>query len=151
MTTQTMGGRQRYAMFALLAALAASGEAFAQERGHGAFGKHEIRVHEHFDARFSHNHSYFDRGYIVPELPHSGYAIDRDREHYWYDRGQWYRREGLDWIVVDAPVGVFVSVLPPFYTTLWAGGVAYYYANDTYYSQRGEKQYVVVAPPVGIN
>jgi hypothetical protein len=39
-------------------------------------------------------------------------------------------------------------VLPPYYATVWFGGVPYYYADDTYYmwdpSQNG---YEVVAPP----
>jgi hypothetical protein len=37
-------------------------------------------------------------------------------------------------------------VLPPFYATVWAGGVAYYYANDVYYV-RNPQGYVVVDPP----
>jgi hypothetical protein len=38
--------------------------------------------------------------------------------------------------------------LPPFYTTIWAGGVPYYYANDVYYGwQPALHGYVVVKPP----
>jgi hypothetical protein len=49
---------------------------------------------------------------------------------------------------VGAPFGVFVPVLPAFYTTVWFGGVPYYYANDTYYRWvPAESQYEVVAPP----
>ena len=47
-----------------------------------------------------------------------------------------------------APVGVFVPVLPPFYTTVWVGGFPYYYANDTYYAWRdAQNGYEVVDPP----
>jgi hypothetical protein len=43
---------------------------------------------------------------------------------------------------------VFVPVLPAFYTTVWFGGVPYYYANDTYYAWRdSDRQYEVVDPP----
>ncbi len=37
---------------------------------------------------------------------------------------------GWSW---GAPIGAFVSVLPPYYSTVWFGGVPYYYADDTYY------------------
>jgi hypothetical protein len=41
--------------------------------------------------------------------------------------------------------------LPPFYSTVWFGGVPYYYADDTYYSwDAGHQQYEVVEPPAGI-
>jgi hypothetical protein len=124
----------------------------AMERGHSEFAGHEGLAHEHFDSRFSHNHPYLDHGYTVHDVPRGGYAIDHDREHYWYDRGEWYRREGLDWLVVGAPLGAFVSVLPPFYTTVMFGGVPYYYANDTYYDWNGDQEeYQVVAPPAGID
>ena len=38
--------------------------------------------------------------------------------------------------------------LPPYYTTVWVGGVPYYYANEVYYMQSGEG-YVIVEPPKG--
>jgi hypothetical protein len=53
---------------------------------------------------------------------------------------------------VGAPIGAFVAILPPFYTSVWFGGVPYYYANDTYYTWSGDRnEYEVVAPPVGID
>jgi hypothetical protein len=42
---------------------------------------------------------------------------------------------------------VFVPVLPPFYTTVWFGGVPYYYSNQTYYVYGGPQGYEVVQPP----
>jgi hypothetical protein len=177
-----MNGTQWCVVFPALVTLTASVGAFAQEHarsefsghegpaiedGHRAFGEHGVPgserihsefaqhddpAHEHFDARFSHNRAYLDHGYRVPEAPRGGYTIDLDRDHYSYDRGVWYRREGLDWVVVGAPVGAFVSVLPPFFTTVLLGGVPYYYANDAYYSLNGDQnEYEVVAPPAGID
>ena len=182
MTTRTMSGKQWWAVFALLLALTASGEVFAQERGHSAFSGHEGLAHgenshsafsgheglahgesdhsafdgheglahEHIDGRFSHNQPYLDRSYTGPEAPRGGDPIDQGHEHYRYDRGQWYRRQGPDWAVAAAPVGAFVSVLPPFYTTVWFGGAPYYYADDTYYQWDRERQeYQVAEPPAG--
>jgi len=31
------------------------------------------------------------------------------------------------------PIGLVVTMLPPFYMTVWIGRVPYYYANDVYY------------------
>jgi hypothetical protein len=51
-------------------------------------------------------------------------------------------------VVVGAPIGLFVPVLPPYYTTVWVGGVPYYYADDTYYAwDPSQNGYQVVAPP----
>ncbi len=104
----------------------------------------------HFDARYSHNRAYPARGMYVPARPSGGYAVDRFGQHYWYCGGVWYGARGGGWVVVGPPLGVFVPVLPPFYTTVWFGGVPYYYANDTYYVWRDSDQgYEVVDPPGG--
>jgi hypothetical protein len=43
-----------------------------------------------------------------------------------------------------------VGVLPPFYTTVWLGGVPYYYANEVYYRwDPAANGYAVVDPPPG--
>ncbi len=179
MTIQKRSRAPRYAVLAVLLALTGSGGVLAQhpdrgglggpERfdGHGAlgghgdlgrehisssFGEHRDPAHEHFDGHFSHNRSYFNPGYTVREAPRRGYAIDQDHHRYWYDRGEWYRWGGVDWTVVGAPLGAFVAVLPPFYTTVMVGGVPYYYANDTYYDwNSGQEEYEVVAPPAGVD
>jgi hypothetical protein len=45
-----------------------------------------------------------------------------------------------------------VSVLPPFYSTVWVGGIPYYYADDVYYTwDPAQSGYVVVNPPAGAN
>ena len=143
MTTRKTTITKRCAAIALLAMLTASGAALAE--------RHDSRApaNQHYDGRFSHNHYYYDRGYVVPRPPRAGYPISRGRDRFWYDRGMWYRGDGVRWIVVGAPIGAFVPILPPFYSTLHFGGRPYYYANDTYYTQ-GSGGYQVVDPPVGI-
>ena len=159
MTTATISSMQAYAGFALLAAIIASPAAFAQEHARGEVAEHGGPAPErhvdapqmHLDTRFSHNRSYYDRGYTVHGAPRNGYAIDYRRRHYWYDGGQWYLAGDPGWVVVDAPVGALVSVLPPNYTTVEFDGVPYYYANDTYYVWDDDQQdYEVVDPPAGI-
>jgi hypothetical protein len=120
-----------------LGTLSAQGQ---QPRG-GGFGRAE-----HYDARFSHNHYYANRGVVVGAVPGRPYVVGGGR--YYYSGGVWYAPRGSGFVVIGAPVGLFVPVLPPFYTTLWVGGVPYYYANDTYYSwNAAQNGYQVVDPP----
>jgi hypothetical protein len=45
-------------------------------------------------------------------------------------------------------VGLYVPVLPPFYTTVWYRGVPYYYADEVYYRYRADRrEYEVSDPP----
>lgn len=100
------------------------------------------------DARFSHNHYYPSRGYYVHDLPRDRVYVRGPRGPYWYSGGVWYSSGPRGYVVVGAPVGLFVPVLPPYYTTVWVGGAPYYYANDSYYIWReSDQQYEVVAPP----
>ncbi len=131
------------------AALAVFSQAHAQnhEGGHGFEAPRNL----HFDNRFSHNQYYHDRGYSVPGVPHSAYEIHHGPNTYFYHGGEWYGRRGSVSVVIGAPIGAFVPVLPPFYSTVWWSGVPYYYADDTYYEwNTGVNEYEVVDPPTGI-
>jgi hypothetical protein len=108
------------------------------------------RAYQHIDTRFNHNHAYPVHGYAVTALPHEHYEVVRGGTHYYVSGGVWYAPHGPGYVVVAAPVGVFVPVLPAFYTTVWFGGLPYYYANDSYYAYRGPTEgYEVVDPPNG--
>ncbi len=125
--------------------LALSAQAQApQGHGYGA----APHPNQHYDARFNHNQYYPVHGAYVTTLPHAPVVITRGGGHYYYSGGVWYAPSGPRFVVVGAPIGVFVPVLPPYYTTLWVGGVPYYYANDTYYNwDPSQNGYEVVAPP----
>jgi hypothetical protein len=101
---------------------------------------------DHMDARFGHNHYYPSRGYGVRELPRDRVVVGGGR--YFYSGGIWYAPRGPGFVVVGAPFGLFVPVLPPYYNTVYFGGVPYYYANDTYYQWvPDQNQYEVVQAP----
>ena len=101
---------------------------------------------DHMDARFGHNHYYPSRGYAVRDLPRDRIVVGGGR--YFYRGGVWYAPRGPGFVVVGAPYGLFVPVLPPYYTTVYYGGVPYYYANDAYYQWiPDQNQYEVVQPP----
>ena len=105
-------------------------------------------VHEHIDHRHGHERAYADHGVVVDALPHDAVVIHHGTNQYWFHGGVWYRPDHGHYVVIAPPIGVFVPVLPPFYTTLMLGGVPYYYANDAYYVWRAqEHQYEVVDPP----
>jgi hypothetical protein len=108
-------------------------------------------VHEHIDHRHGHERAYVDRGVVVAAVPHDAVVVRDGSNRYWFHGGVWYRPESGHYVVIAPPVGVFVPVLPPFYTTLMLGGVPFYYANDAYYVWREpEHQYEVVDPPQNV-
>jgi hypothetical protein len=114
-------------------------------------GPEHAPLNQHFDGRFGHNQYYLNPGYRPPQAPHAGVPVIRGSDRFHYDHGHWYRRDGIGWVVVPAPIGALVPVLPPAYTTVWFGGMPYYYANDTYYTWSSPlSQYQVVEPPPGI-
>lgn len=103
---------------------------------------------EQFDARLGHNQPSPGRGAWIPGPPAHAVVVDHRDMRYYYSGGVWYVPRGPRFVVVTPPVGVFVPVLPPFYTTVWFGGIPYYYADDTYYVWRDSDQgYEVVDPP----
>jgi len=118
--------------------------ATAQEPHHGPPGHAE-----HFDARFGHNHYYSERGMIVRAVPGRPYGVYRGGVRYYYSGGVWYAPRGGAFVVVGAPIGAFVPILPPYYTTVWVAGAPYYYADDTYYAWRADQNGYEVVDPMG--
>jgi hypothetical protein len=95
-------------------------------------------------------HYYPPPGHVVRTLPRGYHEAHHHRDRYYYYSGVWYRPYGAYYRVVAPPIGVSVSWLPDFYTTLWFGGVPYYYANSVYYAPRASGAgYVVTEPPSG--
>ena len=67
---------------------------------------------------------------------------------YYYWDGAFYRPWASGYISVAAPIGAFVSVLPPFCSVVYLGGIRYYYNDGAYYLWDATRAgYVVVAPP----
>jgi hypothetical protein len=98
--------------------------------------------------RVNTSHHYPPHGATVSAPPPAPVVINHPSGHYYYSGGVWYAPRGPSYVVVAAPVGVFVPVLPPYYSTVWVAGAPYYYANQTYYSWSPQQNsYQVVAPP----
>jgi len=109
-----------------------------------------IRKKERYelDKRYRHNHYYPRRGYRIKKL-HSGYrTVHYHNKRYYHYHGSWYYYTGGYYVVIRPPIGLTLAFLPAFYTTIWVGGIPYYYANDVYYTWSPEERvYVVSEPP----
>jgi len=142
--------RVRAGTVALLAVSLGMVAGVAQAQRHDRGDQRRDHFEQHMDARYAHNHYYPSRGYVVGAVPRESIVVNHYHDHYYYSGGVWYAPRGPRFVVVTPPFGLFVPVLPPFYTTVWFGGVPYYYANDSYYVWRqSQQQYEVVAPPDG--
>jgi hypothetical protein len=100
-----------------------------------------------WDTRYRHNRYYPARGHYVSSLPRSYHTVYHRRSPYYFSGGVWYRPFGRHFTVIAPPIGLIVPILPPFYTTLWLGGIPYYYANETYYTYYRDGGYIVTDPP----
>ncbi|MBN1613474.1 MAG: hypothetical protein JW950_03315 [Deltaproteobacteria bacterium] len=117
-------------------------QSVSADRGRGG------QMREFRDARHHHDRYYPARGQISRTLPRNHWVGVHGGARYYFSGGVWYRPSGARFVVSAPPIGLFVSFLPPYYTTIWAGGVPYYYANEVYYARR-PGGYVVVVPPEG--
>lgn len=100
------------------------------------------------DGRYNHGRYYPPRGSMRPSLPDGYRPYYRGRDRYYFSGGIWYAPRGPQFVVVAPPPGLVISVLPPYYSTVWLGGVPYYYADNVYYTwQPDQNGYAVVDPP----
>ena len=75
----------------------------------------------------------YRRGYYVQHLPPRHRVVHHHGHRYYYGGGVWYRPYGSRYVVVDPPVGLVVSFLPKFGTTVYFGGIPHYRAGPVYY------------------
>ena len=102
------------------------------------------------DSRYNHGRYYPPRGTVRPSLPDGYRPYYRGRDRFYFSGGIWYAPRGPGFVVVAPPPGLVISVLPPYYSTVWLGGVPYYYADNVYYTwQPDQNGYSVVDAPDG--
>lgn len=100
------------------------------------------------DRRYDHDRYYPRPGYRIVKLPPRHYVVRYHDDRYYFHGGIWYRPFGSRFVVVSPPIGIVVPILPAFYTTIWFGGIPYYYANNVYYVWDPSRDgYVVTEPP----
>ena len=100
------------------------------------------------DQRYNHGRYYPPVGTVRPSLSGEYRPYYRGADRYYFNGGIWYAPRGPNFVVVRPPPGLVISVLPPYYSTVWFGGNPYYYADNTYYTwQADQNGYSVVDPP----
>jgi hypothetical protein len=100
------------------------------------------------DNRYNHGRYYPRAGSFRPSLPDGYRPYYRGGDRYYFSGGIWYAPRGPGFVVVRPPPGLVISVLPPYYSTVWVGGMPYYYADDVYYTWQPEQNgYTVAEPP----
>jgi hypothetical protein len=130
-------------MLALLSGILLLGFAQTAHADRRGGSKREFR-----DSRYSHDRYYPVRGQFLKKVPSGNRVVVHGNSRYYFHGGVWYRPQGTRFAIVMPPIGLFVPFLPPYYTTIWLGGIPYYYANEVYYARRANG-YVVVEPPKG--
>ncbi|MEP6711474.1 MAG: DUF6515 family protein [Ferruginibacter sp.] len=98
--------------------------------------------------RYSGN-NFYRRNSIVTSFPYGYQTINYGGYGYRYCQGNYYRPYNNSFIVVGAPIGIFINTLPFGYRRIVVRDNPYYYYNGTYYDQRADNNYSVVAPPLG--
>lgn len=100
------------------------------------------------DSRYNHGRYYPSFGTVRPSLPETYRPYYHGRDRFYFSGGIWYAPSGPGFVVVRPPTGLVISLLPPYYSTVWFAGVPYYYADNVYYSwQPDQNGYAVVDPP----
>jgi hypothetical protein len=88
----------------------------------------------------------------VARLPRENTRIVVAGKPYFYSRGVFYRTGPRGFVIVAAPLGARIRVLPLGYVTIRIGAIPYYYYYGTYYQfDPAAKVYTVVSPPAGAN
>jgi hypothetical protein len=135
-TMRTSGVIRRWGLVALLATLAltVAGTAMAQ-RG-AVHGGGFAGGAAHFGGGAAHFGGGYGRGYYGRGFYGRGF----------YGRGCCGWGPGWWW-----GTGLYLSVLPWYYETLWWGGIPYYYTGDGYYVwDGGAGEYQQINPPAGL-
>jgi hypothetical protein len=90
-------------------------------------------------------------GYVSGEAPGSAaQVVEISGVQVFVDQGIFWVKQGQQYVVVAAPVGVVVDTIPPATTRVATKAGEYGYFFGTFYQRSGEK-FVVVKPPAGLN
>ncbi|MBU9888994.1 MAG: hypothetical protein KTQ49_03890 [Candidatus Omnitrophica bacterium] len=100
-------------------------------------GGHPVNHRDYNFRRPFHYYHSLPRGYLTLKIAN---------EVFYYLDGMYYRYTPAGYVVVTAPRGAMVPVLPPYYRQIPYEGKTYVYYNSTYYVQE-PAGYTVVTPP----
>jgi len=105
-------------------------------------------AYHHDDHHFYRWHDHPHWGLHLHFLP-AGYATIRVGWHsYYYYDGLYYNYVGGDYVLINPPIGAYVSVIPSDFQPVIINGRTYYTDNGVYYILTRHHGYKVVARPV---
>ena len=114
--------------------------------GIGVGDRHDDRHYDDHHFYRWHDHPHY--GYRMHFLPDGYFTIWAGGERYFYYDGLYYIREGDEYVIVQPPIGVYVSAIPPDFQPVSINGRIYYTDGGVYYLLTEHHGYKVVEPPV---
>ncbi len=136
--------------FLVLTLFAFSGSSYADwSVGIGVGDEHHDDWRDrHDDHHFYRWHDHPHYGYHMHFLPDGYYQIWVGGVRYFYYDGLYYIREGDEFVLVNPPIGAYVSAIPPDFQPVSVNGRIYYTDNGVYYILTEHHGYKVVPQPV---
>jgi hypothetical protein len=117
--------------------------------GVGDRDHHEDRRDRRDDHQFYRWHDHPHYGWHMHYLPAGYFTIWAGGARYYYYDGLYYSYVGNgDYVLVNPPIGAYVTAIPPDFQPVFINGVTYYTDNGVYYILTRHHGYKVVAAPV---
>lgn len=86
------------------------------------------------------------RGHVITVMPRSAFRYRMANTTYFLHNGFFYRSSPRGYIVVGAPIGFQVQVLPAGFRRIVSGPHVYFYAHGTYYTYHPGRNHYEVIP-----
>jgi len=91
-------------------------------------------------------------GYLTKAAPKNALIITHKATKYHYHSGIFYKPVGKSYVIVKAPVGIRIRILPKERIKCNVKGKKYFYYYGTFYTKTdGDDEYLTVDPPKGAN
>jgi len=104
--------------------------------------------YHHDDHAFYRYHDHPHFGLHAHYLPRGYFTVWVGMHRYYYYDGLYYNYIGGDYVLVNPPIGAYVTVIPPDFQPVVINGVTYYTNNGIYYILTRHHGYKVVEAPM---
>lgn len=117
----------------------------ADRRDH-VWNRYDSHWHRYDQRRDYYRHYYRPHGRYYPSLPAGFLTLSLAGGLFYYHMGTYYRPSDRGYIVVPAPIGARIRVLPEECSPLYIDGRRYFVCDDVYYLPDGDGYLVVERP-----
>jgi len=148
---QLSGTAKRFILCCLILAVSAGSPVTALGKGGGGSGggRHGGEGWDDHGGRHgggSHGRHEGRHGSVVKHLPSGSIDIEHHGRHHFFHDGRFFDRHRDGFVIIGAPIGIVVPVLPSMAISLTVGGVTFYATDDTYYREVPDGYLVVESP-----